>query len=258
MAAPTSWSTNNPYRQFQQSPVSAPALPSKHDRTPLKSSSTPPTDGIVVAAGSPPRLPSTATTKHSPAPPSPPPEASTYALPPNHKEAIRTRSISGPFCSAGIIFERKIDLSPPNDDEIIIATIKYSPQFRRSSLQENAPLPSRPRARGFLRRMSTRWNAEGADGGNGAGQERSGEGYKMTAMKMPRREYKKFFARDREGRYVGTEVPERQWSLEELEERYAKFQELPLRSVPGAQEFGEDYTGEEAQRRPSATKECGP
>lgn len=40
---------------------------------------------------------------------------------------------------------------------------------------------------------------------------------------MPRREYKRHFARDGEGRYVGTE-PRREWTEEELEEEFGQYQ----------------------------------
>lgn len=56
---------------------------------------------------------------------------------------------------------------------------------------------------------------------------------------MPRKDYKRYFARDRDGKYVGTEQPEREWTVEELEEAFGRFQDLPLRSIPGAQEYGE-------------------
>lgn len=60
---------------------------------------------------------------------------------------------------------------------------------------------------------------------------------------MPRKDYKRYFARDRDGKYVGTEQPEREWTTEELEERFGRFQDMPLRSIPGAQEYGEGSEG---------------
>ena len=56
--------------------------------------------------------------------------------------AYRTRSIGGPF-SAGVTFERYIDLSPPTDDEIIIATVRVTNNFRRASVEGCEELPSR-------------------------------------------------------------------------------------------------------------------
>lgn len=43
------------------------------------------------------------------------------------------------------------------------------------------------------------------------------------AVWMPRREYKKFFAKDNEGKYIGTE-PQREWTEEELEEEFGQYQ----------------------------------
>lgn len=54
----------------------------------------------------------------------------------------RTHSIPGPF-SPGVFFERNIDLSPPTDDEIIIATVRVRSGFRRLSGEEGACLPER-------------------------------------------------------------------------------------------------------------------
>ena len=61
---------------------------------------------------------------------------------------------------------------------------------------------------------------------------------RYTAIKMPRKEYKKYFARDRNGDYAGTE-PEREWSQEDLDREFAQYQEMPLRSIPGGSEYGE-------------------
>ncbi|KFY92800.1 hypothetical protein V500_04027 [Pseudogymnoascus sp. VKM F-4518 (FW-2643)] len=43
------------------------------------------------------------------------------------------------------------------------------------------------------------------------------------AVWMPRREYKKFFAKDKDGKYIGTE-PQREWTEEELEEEFGQYQ----------------------------------
>ena len=61
-------------------------------------------------------------------------------------------------------------------------------------------------------------------------------------MKMPRRDYKRYFARDRHGNYAGTE-PEREWSKEDLEREFGEFQDMPLRSIPGGAEYGEGDAG---------------
>lgn len=43
------------------------------------------------------------------------------------------------------------------------------------------------------------------------------------AVRMPRREYKKFFAKDKGGNYIGTE-PQREWTEEELEDEFGQYQ----------------------------------
>lgn len=75
-------------------------------------------------------------------------------------------------------------------------------------------------------------------------------------MKMPRKDYKKYFARDREGNYAGTE-PEREWSREELDRDFGQYQDMPLRSVPGAQEFGEGANQEAAVGRSMSAGQGG-
>lgn len=49
---------------------------------------------------------------------------------------------------------------------------------------------------------------------------------------MPRRDYKRYFARDRDGNYAGTE-PEREWDESDLQREFGVYQEMALRSVPG-------------------------
>ncbi|KFX98312.1 hypothetical protein O988_04414 [Pseudogymnoascus sp. VKM F-3808] len=44
---------------------------------------------------------------------------------------------------------------------------------------------------------------------------------------MPRREYKRFFAKDKDGNYIGTE-PQREWTEEELEEEFGQCRKLPM------------------------------
>jgi hypothetical protein len=136
----------------------------------------------------------------------------------------RTRSIGGPF-GGGVYFERQIDTSPPNDDEIIIATVRVTNSFRRASIEENSELPARPPKRNFIRRVSTRVSSPA-------------DQCRYTALKMPRKDYKKYFARDRDGNYAGTE-PEKEWSEAELQIRFGEFQDMLLRTIPGGQEFGE-------------------
>lgn len=118
-----------------------------------------------------------------------------------------------------------MDLSPPNDEEIIIATVRVTNSFRRASIEEGSELPSRPPARGFIRRLSSRING-------------SPDADRYTAIKMPRKDYKAYFAKDRNGNYAGTE-PEREWSQEQLDERFGQYQDMPLRSIPGCNQYGE-------------------
>jgi hypothetical protein len=171
---------------------------------------------------------------YEPKPPQPQRSASISSIPPSTSPqrneyarknvAYRTRSIGGPF-STGVYFERQIDLSPPNDEEIIIATVRVTNSFRRASVSENSELPERPPARGFIRRLSSRING-------------TPDADRYTAIKMPRKDYKAYFARDRNGNYAGTE-PEREWTQEQLDEKFGEFQDMPLRSIPGASEYGE-------------------
>ena len=48
----------------------------------------------------------------------------------------------------------------------------------------------------------------------------------FKVVRMPRAEYLRRFARDRNNIYVGTE-PERTWSLAELEEEFGQYQQAP-------------------------------
>jgi ribosome recycling factor len=45
---------------------------------------------------------------------------------------------------------------------------------------------------------------------------------KTRVVFMPRREYLKWFAKDENGEYIGTE-PKKQWTEEELDETFGKF-----------------------------------
>ena len=135
---------------------------------------------------------------------------------PRNPNNYRTRSIGGAF--GGVYFEREIDTSPPNDEEIIIATVRVTDSFRRASIEGNSELPARPPKRSFIRRVSTRVGS-------------ATDQCRYTALKMPRKDYKKYFARDREGNYAGSE-PEQEWTDAELQSRFGKFQEMPLRTIP--------------------------
>ena len=48
---------------------------------------------------------------------------------------------------------------------------------------------------------------------------------------MPRRDYLKYFAKDYDGSYIGTE-PQRTWTEEELEETFGMYKR-DLRAKPG-------------------------
>lgn len=47
---------------------------------------------------------------------------------------------------------------------------------------------------------------------------------------MPRGEYKRYFARDKDGNYAGTE-PEKHWDEQELMKVYGEYQSVPLHSI---------------------------
>jgi hypothetical protein len=53
-------------------------------------------------------------------------------------------------------------------------------------------------------------------------EETKNENGVLRVVFMPRREYQKYFARDEKGEYIGTE-PYRQWTEEELEQKYGKY-----------------------------------
>lgn len=128
---------------------------------------------------------------------------------------VRTRSVGG-WLSSAVVFERD-PASPPTDEDIIIVTVRLSKKQRRNSYDD--PLPDRPPARGFFRRMGTRVLAQPSPD-------------KYKAVKMPRGEYVRYFRHNAQGHYVGTE-PEREWDEEEIMEKYGQYQDMPLRSVLG-------------------------
>lgn len=86
---------------------------------------------------------------------------------------------------------------------------------------------------------------------------------------MPRRDYKRHFARDRDGNYVGTE-PEREWYEDDLEREFGQYQSMALRSVPdekvmrrdsvasaaGRRSGGESVDGEQGVQRRDVTKDA--
>ena len=48
----------------------------------------------------------------------------------------------------------------------------------------------------------------------------------MIVVKMPRREYQRYFARDQANEYIGTE-PKRTWTKKDLDEMFGQYQNLP-------------------------------
>lgn len=59
---------------------------------------------------------------------------------------------------------------------------------------------------------------------SGSGKEKEG---KLRVVYMPRREYLKYFAKDDDGNYIGTE-PQRSWTDEELDEIFTQHVPPPL------------------------------
>jgi hypothetical protein len=43
---------------------------------------------------------------------------------------------------------------------------------------------------------------------------------------MPRQDYKKYFAMDKDGKYIGTE-PQREWTDDELEDMFGQYHKEP-------------------------------
>ncbi|KAK5166275.1 uncharacterized protein LTR77_008536 [Saxophila tyrrhenica] len=209
----------------------------RHQERPVGETTTSPLDSNVAAPPTPGNVPRSASVSSQTAPssrgqPAEQRKGSTSSQTNRNVANFRTRSIGGPW--GGVYFERDVDTSPPNDDEIIIATVRVTDSFRRASVEGNSELPERPRKRNFLRRVSTRVSSPT-------------DGNRYTALKMPRRDYKKYFARDRDGNYAGT-APEVEWSYEDLQWRFGVYQEMPLRTIPGGQEYGEGGSSDEAGR----------
>ncbi|KAK4893156.1 hypothetical protein LTR27_008496 [Elasticomyces elasticus] len=126
---------------------------------------------------------------------------------------VTTRSDGCPF-SPGIVFERSPATSPRSDDDLIFVVVKIS---NRAALETTDELPSRPAKRHFLRRLGTR-----ILGPNDADD--------FKAVRMPRSEYKRHFARDGLRQYVGTE-PEQQWTEEDLKLEFGQYECTPLRAM---------------------------
>lgn len=50
---------------------------------------------------------------------------------------------------------------------------------------------------------------------------------KLISVQMPRRDYLKYFAKDEDGNYIGTE-PQRAWTEEELSEMFRQYKKPPM------------------------------
>jgi len=131
----------------------------------------------------------------------------------SRKSSIRSYSI--PFIPT-VSFERT-STEPPSDDDLILTAVKIASPFRRQSLEEQEDLPVRPTRRSFFRRLTTRWQSSA-----------SGEGVQL--VKVPRREHRRYFARDYKGNYIGTE-PERLWNEEEVEAMFGQYQDRSTLSL---------------------------
>lgn len=105
----------------------------------------------------------------------------------------------------------------PSDDEIIIVTVKLTSAHRRQSFEGCDELPDRPPRRSFLRRVGTRINGPSDEA-------------QYKAVKMTRADYKRYFAKDGQGNYVGTE-PQREWTQEDIDQYFGAYKDLPLLST---------------------------
>jgi len=108
---------------------------------------------------------------------------------------------------------------PLTDDDIQIVLVRLSKKQQPNSSDALPDLPSRPRPRSFLRRVSTRLSRNGGE-----------DDPQYKAVKMPRREYLRHFRRDEHGNYAGTE-PEQEWDETELMEKYAEYQSIPIEQI---------------------------
>ncbi|RMY29365.1 hypothetical protein D0865_15537, partial [Hortaea werneckii] len=142
-------------------------------------------------------------------------QAASARSPPCAFRKSSIHSYSTPF-SPTVSFERRSS-EPPSDDDLILTVVRIASPFRRQSLEEQEDLPVRPTQRSFFRRLTTRWHGSA-----------SVEGVQL--VKVPRRDHRRYFARDYKGNYIGTE-PERLWNEEEVEAMFGQYQDLPLLSL---------------------------
>ena len=95
---------------------------------------------------------------------------------------------------------------------ITSASLQQNPHAISPSISHGEDLPTRPARRPYLSRLKTRF----------PGQRRSSSSHtrdEFILVKMPRGEYQRYFARDGNGGYAGSE-PERTWTVEEVEGRF--------------------------------------
>lgn len=149
--------------------------------------------------------------------------------PPARRDPARTFSLRSKSVAVGagdVMRPRGGPIGPPvgkdtTDSDIIIVTVRLHNPFRDGHLDGDDDLPnSRPAGRNFMRRMSTRLHLD-----HSAEKEN-----KYKAVKMPRGEYKRHFARDAQGNYAGTE-PRRSWTEDDLMNAYGMYQERPIDST---------------------------
>ncbi len=95
-----------------------------------------------------------------------------------------------------------------------------SSEFALATEPPSSPPSARSRRKSVLRRLSR----AAAGSGDNPGQASAATGFTKVVF-MPRRDYLRFFARNRDNVYVGTE-PERVWTEEELEERWGRFRPI--------------------------------
>jgi len=126
--------------------------------------------------------------------------------------AVTTRSLG---YGAGV----SIEYPPSEDSDLVFVAVRLRDDFRKASVDGADDLPSRPSVRGFFSRLHTRV----------APSHTKREG-KFKALRMPRADFQRYFVRDGEGNYSGSE-PERLWSEAELMQEYGKYQGDPLRPM---------------------------
>jgi len=96
------------------------------------------------------------------------------------------------------------------DDSIIPAIVTNVIPREAKDSKDNDEKGERKRRKSFLGKL--RGEGKKKEGGQGI----------VKVVFMPRREYRKFFARGLKGEYIGSE-PERRWTEEELDETFGMY-----------------------------------